>query len=247
MQKKAAVPRTRRPVAPERAPLTPALIVEAALAEIDAKGLDGLSMRGLGAALGVEAMALYHHFPSKGRLMDAVMERLLDEAELPERGSMPPLDRIRHFLESYRRIAIDHPHAFILLVYRRFNTERTFEVYEKVLEALADAGFDPVLSARFFRLMGYYVGGAGLADIASRAREPDATPVKLEHSADATRFPRVAAVRPHLRVANLDAIFEFGLDVIFDAMAKAADAVTAPATKRTGSSTPSLAAKPRKR
>src|SRR5512139_2076634 len=67
MQKKAAAPRARRQAARERAPLTPALIVEAALAEIDAKGLDGFSMRGLGTALGVEAMALYHHFPSKGR------------------------------------------------------------------------------------------------------------------------------------------------------------------------------------
>ena len=247
MQKKAAAPRPRRQAPPERAPLTPTLIVEAALAEIDAKGLDGFSMRGLGAALGVEAMALYHHFPSKGRLLDAVMERLLDEAELPERGSMNPLDRLRLFLESYRRIAINHPHAFILLAYRRFNTDRTFAFYERILEALADAGFDPALSARFFRLMGYYVGGAGLADIASRAREPDATPVKLEHSADAARFPRVAAVRPHLRVGNLDAIFEFGLDVIFAAMAKAADAAAAVPVKSTRSSRPSQGSKPRKR
>lgn len=241
MRKKSPPARTVRRAAPERAPLTPSLIVEAALAEIDAKGLDGFSMRGLGAVLGVEAMALYHHFPSKGRLLDAVMERLLDEAELPERGAMPPLDRLRHFAESYRRVAINHPHAFILLVYRRFNTDRTFALYERVLEALADAGFDAALSARFFRLMGYYVGGAGLADIASRAREPDATPVKLEHSADAERFPRVAAVRPHLRVANLDAIFDFGLDVIFDAMAKAAPKPGKARTK------PARALKPRQR
>ena len=209
--------KTARRGAP-KVPLTREAIAEAALALIDADGLESLSMRRLGAALGVEAMALYHHFENKGKLLDAVMERLLDETELPERGAMRPLARIRRFVESYRRIAINHPHAFILLTYRRFNTERTFELYEKFLEALADAGFDPPVAARFFRLLGYYVGGAGLADIASRAAEPDATPVSLENFSQGERYPRVAAVAPHLRLRNLDAIFEFGLDVIFDAM-----------------------------
>ena len=50
-----------------------------------------------------------------------------------------------------------------------------------------------------------------------------------------------------LRVGNLDAIFEFGLDVIFAAMAKAADAAAVVPVKRTGSSRPSQASKPRKR
>jgi len=205
-----------------RTPLTREAIAEAALALIDAEGLEALSMRKLGAALGVEAMALYHHFRNKGELLDAVMERLIDEAELPERGAMAPLERIRRFIESYRQIAISHPQAFILLTYRRFNTERTFELYEQFLEALADAGYEPALAARYFRLLGYYVGGAGMADIASRAAQPDATPVSLEHFTQGKRYPRVAAAAPHLRLANLDAIFEFGLDVIFDAMRNAA-------------------------
>jgi AcrR family transcriptional regulator len=215
-------------------PLTRAVIVEAALAEIDAHGLEALSMRKLGAVLGVEAMALYHHFPGKGALLDAVMERLLDEADLPPRGTAPPLARLRTFMESYRRIAINHPHGFILLVYRRFNTERTFQFYERILEALEELGFDAAASARYFRLMGYYVGGAGMADIASRARMPDATAVRLESFAGSKAYPRVAKVVPHLRVANLDAIFDFGLEVILSAIGKAArrNAVSARGSSR---------------
>ncbi len=125
-------------------------------------------MRRLGAALGVEAMALYHHFPSKGELLDGVMERLLAEAELPPPGSMPPLERLRTFVRSYRQIAIRHPHAFVLLAVRRFNTEAAFALYERILDALDEAGFDAVHSARLFRLIGYYASGAGLAEIASR-------------------------------------------------------------------------------
>jgi AcrR family transcriptional regulator len=207
-----------------RAPLTRAAIIEVALAEIDGKGLEGLSMRSLGAALGVEAMALYHHFPSKGQLLDGLIERLLAEVEVPAPGSMPPLERLRHFVRSYRQIAARHPHAFTLLAVRRSNTEAAFALYERILEALAEAGFDDIQSGRLFRLIGSYTSGAALAEIASRGPEPDSAAVKLDSFADRQRFPRVAAVVRYLRVDNLDAVFEFGLDVIFDAMRKQAGA-----------------------
>ena len=45
---------------PPRAPLTRERIVDAAAAVADASGLDGVSMRNVGRALGVEAMSLYH-------------------------------------------------------------------------------------------------------------------------------------------------------------------------------------------
>jgi AcrR family transcriptional regulator len=206
-----------------RKPLTRDRIVKTALRLIDRDGLDGLSMRRLGKALGVEAMALYHHFANKGTLLDAVLEELTAEAGLPPRGSMPPLERLRQFARGHRQMALRHPNAFILIPTRRFNTERSFAQYEEVLQAFRDLGFDAALSARYFRTLGYLTSGAGLADIASRAREPDATPVRLEVFTD-ERFPLVSAVVPHLRAANLDAIFEFGLQIVFEAMQRDAEA-----------------------
>ena len=207
-----------------RKPLSRKRIVKAALRMIDKDGLDGLSMRRLGQALGVEAMALYHHFANKGALLDAVLEELIAEAKLPPRDSMPPLERLRSFARGHRQMALRHPNAFILIPSRRFNTERSFAQYEEVLEAFRDLGFDAALSARYFRSVGYFVSGAGLADIASRAHQPDATPVRLETFDDA-RFPLVSAVTPHLRADRLDAVFEFGLDILFDAMQRDADAI----------------------
>src|SRR5882724_11694288 len=58
-------------------------VVDAALALIAERGLEGLSMRGLGEALGVEAMSLYHWFASKDRLLDAVADRLLAKVVAP--------------------------------------------------------------------------------------------------------------------------------------------------------------------
>ncbi|MFD0516963.1 TetR/AcrR family transcriptional regulator [Paractinoplanes durhamensis] len=44
---------------------------------LDADGLDGLTMRKLGAALNVQAGGLYWHFPSKQALLEAVADDLL--------------------------------------------------------------------------------------------------------------------------------------------------------------------------
>lgn len=216
-------PRSARP-RKNRNALNRMRIVETALRLIDEHGLEALSMRRLGAALGVEAMAIYHHFANKGEVLDGVLEHMLDETEFLSTEDQPPLARLRHFVRAHRQMALRHPHAFILIPSRRFNTEKSIAVYEKILAAFHELGFDAALSARYFRTLGYLASGAGLADIASHARQPDATPVRLENFSD-NRYPLVSAVVPHLRAGNLDAIFEFGLDIIFEAMRRDAEAI----------------------
>jgi AcrR family transcriptional regulator len=222
-------PRARR--GGSRAPLSVERIAEAALALIDRDGIDGLSMRRLGDALGVQAMALYHHVPSKGRLLDLVMDRLMRYAEIPPPGSMPALDRLRHALRSYRGIAIRHPRAFALLVGRRFNSAGAFEVYERVLQIFAELGLDPAQAARWFRTLGYFVNGAGMADIASRELAPDATPLVLEREPAGIAYPHVAAAAPYLRVDRLDEVFEFGMATLIGAL-EAELAAATPARSR---------------
>jgi AcrR family transcriptional regulator len=202
-----------------RTPLSRERIAQAALELIDDEGLESCSMRRLGARLGVEAMALYHHFPSKGDLLDAVMDRLLDEVELPASGTQPPLQRLRVCIRSYRGCAIRHPRAFVLLAARRFNTERAFAFYESLLGVFEELGLDAGQSARWFRLIGGFASGSGLAEVASRERVADATSLQLEHAPERIAYPRVRAVAPHLSVQKLDEVFEFGLDVLFEALA----------------------------
>jgi AcrR family transcriptional regulator len=200
------------------APLNPRAICEAALTLIDAEGLESLSMRRLGTSLGVEAMALYHHFSNKGELLDGVTDLLLDEAEPALDGDAPPLTRLRRGFHAVRNIAITHPHAFWLLAARRFRTPRALSFYEHLLQTFRDAGFDAHHSARFFRLAGGFVIGAGVAEIGSRALNPDATPVVLEEFSDSEHYPRVTEVMPYLRVSRLDDIFEYGIETIIEAM-----------------------------
>ena len=208
------------------------MIARAALRIIDEQGLGSLSMRALGASLGVEAMALYHHFPSKGQLLDAVVDLLALEIDLPARDRVLPLVRLRRAIRSYRRIALTHPQAFSLLAARRFNSDTAFAVYERILEGFADIGLDAADSARWFRLLGGFAGGAGMAYVAGLEQGPDATPLRLERDPGRIAHPHVAAVAPHLRLANLDGVFEYGLDVLFEALAQHTQAAAATSRQR---------------
>lgn len=61
-------------------PLTPVVVLDAAIAHLDEVGLDTFSARKLAARLGVRVGALYWHYPSKQALLDAVAERIIGEA-----------------------------------------------------------------------------------------------------------------------------------------------------------------------
>lgn len=61
-------------------PLTPVVVLDAAIALLDEAGLDAFSTRKLAARLGVQVGALYWHFSSKQALLDAVAEHIVGEA-----------------------------------------------------------------------------------------------------------------------------------------------------------------------
>ncbi|WP_457206009.1 TetR/AcrR family transcriptional regulator C-terminal domain-containing protein [Nocardioides sp. P5_C9_2] len=58
-------------------------IVEQALRVLDDYGLASLTMRRLGAELGLQASAIYHHFPSKQALLAAVADEVLARGRRP--------------------------------------------------------------------------------------------------------------------------------------------------------------------
>jgi AcrR family transcriptional regulator len=66
-----------------RKPLTRGRVLEAALAIADADGIEALSMRRLGKALGVEAMSIYNHVANKNELVTAMVDHVVEQFELP--------------------------------------------------------------------------------------------------------------------------------------------------------------------
>ena len=96
--------------AADRVPLTRDRILSAAIAIADAEGIDALTMRRLGSAVGVEAMSLYHHVPGKDALLDGITDAALRDVALP-----PPSPEwranIRTIARSTHAALLRHPWA----------------------------------------------------------------------------------------------------------------------------------------
>ena len=94
-------------------------IAETALRLTQDDGLSGLSMRKLGAELGVEAMSLYHYVSNKADLLDAMLELLYDEIELPYHLDDNEWEQaVREGLGSFRKVLLRHPAAVELFTSR---------------------------------------------------------------------------------------------------------------------------------
>src|SRR5947209_13638273 len=66
-----------------RIPLSRERILEAALGLADEGGIESVTMRKLGQALGFEAMSLYNHVTNKDDVLDGILDLVLAETEPP--------------------------------------------------------------------------------------------------------------------------------------------------------------------
>jgi len=193
-------------------------IAAVALALIDAEGVDALSFRRLGQELGCEAMSLYHYFPSKAHLTDAVIDRVFGELVVP-----PPngdwLERLRRSAWNYRAMALKHPRLYPLIAVHRMNTRVGVGKLNEIIGVFREAGFNDALAARLFRAFGYFLTGAALDETAGYAKGPSAaTPVSnaeiMEH------FPNLAAVAPFFKPQHFEETFSFGLELLLQGIAR---------------------------
>lgn len=136
------VPRVRG----QHAGLTRASVLAAAVRLVDEQGLAALSMRRLGAALGVEAMALYHHVGSRDELLDGLVEHLfaevvpvLDEAGQPGDWRAP----LRVFAHAMLQTLLAHPQLVPVVLSRPATTPPVLGLLERVLSTLREAGLPP--------------------------------------------------------------------------------------------------------
>lgn len=145
--------------APPRTPLDRQRVLTAALAIVDAEGLDALSMRRLGAELGVEAMSLYKHVANKDALLDGLVEQLWTEvgAEAPEGGDWA--DQLRAFARGIRSMMRRHPQAASLLFSRCVLAPQLLESQASLLDVLRGAGFDEPGAGRTIRSLCSYAMG----------------------------------------------------------------------------------------
>ena len=190
----------------KRLPLTRERVLDAALALVDAQGLSALTMRKLGAALEVEAMALYRHVGSKRDLLDGLHERVLAGVVAPE-----PRDdwtvEARLLARAVRSALIAHPNALPLLATRPAVSTGSLAVLERALALMNRAGLSPVHRLDAVQaLFAFVVGHVIFHHAAGETEPPDYA------NLDPERFPEVRAIAQIGAQRTASSEFEYGLD-----------------------------------
>jgi len=216
-----------------REPLTRERVLEAAMRLADQSGIESLTMRKLARELGVEAMSLYNHVASKGDLVDAMVDLVVREIDLPSSGAWD-VD-IRACAVSAHEVLLRHPWACSLAIgptaTRALPTARISYI-EWLLGRLREAGFSPELAYHAYHAVDSHILGFTLWQLGHRAAARD-----VAGDTDLADF--AAALIPRLRDDGLPYLaehaelhlaapedggareFEFGLDMVLDGLRRA--------------------------
>ncbi|ATQ32016.1 TetR/AcrR family transcriptional regulator C-terminal domain-containing protein [Rhodococcus ruber] len=206
-------------------------ILTSALAIIDRDGVEGLSMRRLGKALGRDPMILYRHAPNKAALLDGVAEIVLGQLSVdPQGGDWE--DQLRTVARDFRRLALDHPHVVPLLVTRPLSTPLalrplgTLRPLEGILTLLTRAGFTAADALHVYRALFGFLHGHVLDELQELVERPEESDDLLRlglHRLPIGEFPILRSLAPILASYDGAAEFERGLDVFFSGLTATLD------------------------
>lgn len=201
-------------------------VLATALQVVDRDGLSGLSMRKLGAELGVEAMALYRYAAGKSALLDGLVEAFYEELEADLAGEPRAADWRRELhrvaLATYG-VAGRHPNMVPLLATRLLSTplaRRPAAVLrsdERVLALLHDAGLSQSRAVRVHRAFTAWLLGYLLVELRAMDDEPGEPDPAFRlglHRMPAQDFPRLRATAVSLDGKGGPAQLAAGLDAL---------------------------------
>ena len=218
--------RSGRPAIRSRTPLSRERVLKTALALADASGIESLTLRKLGEAVGVEAMSLYNHVPSKGDLLDGLIDLVFSEIELPS-GADGWKTAMRQRAISARTVLSRHRWAIGLMESRTSPGPATLRHHDAVIGCLRQAGFPVALAAHAYSALDSYIYGFALQE----ASLPFDTSEQTSELAQAlvAQFP--TDEYPHLAEFTFSHVlqpgydygseYEFGLDLILDGLERA--------------------------
>ncbi|MFI9169590.1 TetR/AcrR family transcriptional regulator [Streptomyces lincolnensis] len=221
-------------------------VLVCALEVVDRDGLSGLSMRRLGAELGVEAMALYRYASGKDALLDGLVEAFFLELEkdlrdlgkedgpgdgpapAPVPGEAPPgrwRDDLHRIALSAHGVALRHPNVVPLLATRLLSTpmaRRPAAVLrgdERILALLASAGMSDRRTVAVHRAFTAWLLGHLLVDLRAMDDDPEEPDPAFRiglHRISAQELPRLRATALAMADRGGPAELAAGLDALLD-------------------------------
>ncbi|MGW6273377.1 MULTISPECIES: TetR/AcrR family transcriptional regulator [unclassified Streptomyces] len=223
-------------------------VLATALEVVDRDGLSGLSMRKLGAELGVEAMALYRYAAGKGALLDGLVEAFCQELEgdlaATPRTAAEEASQVGDWRAQLHRIALAtytvalrHPNMVPLLATRLLSTplaRRPAAVLrsdERVLALLHDAGLGDRRTVVVHRAFTAWLLGYLLVELRAMDDEPGEPDPAFRlglHRMPAQDFPRLRATAVSLDGRGGREQLAAGLDALLGSVDPGRSAEPAP-------------------
>ncbi len=206
-----------------RRPLTRQRVLEVAVDLADRNGLEALSMRKLGEALGVEAMSLYNHVSSKEDLLDGMIDAVFAEIDLPSADEGWRI-AMRQRAVSIREVLCRHRWAIGLLESRTSPGPATLAHHDAVIGVLRAGGFSVPQTAHAFSVLDSYIYGFALqekglpfqtADEAAEVAQAVFAQIPVDRYPYFTELATQHALQPGYDYGEE---FEFGLDLILDGL-----------------------------
>ena len=206
-----------------RARLSRDRVLAGAVAFADEHGIEALTMRKLGQALGVEAMSLYNHVATKDELLDGMVDIVFAEIGLPA-GDAGWKEAMRRRAVAARQALSHHRWAIGLMESRTSPGPATLRHHDAVIGCLRGAGFSVEMAAHAFSLLDSYIYGFALQE----ASLPFDTAPQTAEVAEMILSRMQPDQYPHLTELAVEHVlqpgysygneFEFGLDVILDGL-----------------------------
>ena len=221
IQRKAVkrLPVKRRPAQGRtRAPLSRQLILRAAIALADREGVEALTMRRLGQALGVEAMSLYHHVKGKDDVVAGMLELLVDETPAPDAGDWKATIRARAL--AAREHLRPHPWAFRLIASAQ--GPNLMKHHAAVVASLRAGGLSRQLTHTAMHVLGNRTFGFSDDLFLGDDRGHERVREMLREVREG-KYPAIAEALQGVHHDD-DLEFVFGLDLILDGLERARDA-----------------------
>ena len=207
-----------------RAPLTRERVLRAAIGLADEAGIESLSMRKLGQELGVEAMSLYNHVANKDDILNAIVDMVVSEIELPSRESDWKAAIRRSALSAYE-VLLRHPWAASLMLSSSSAVSQPRLRYmDALLGTLREAGFSAETTDHAYHALDSHIMGFTLWVVGMNLGSDDdlaALATNFLRDFPRDRMPHLAEhIEQHLKPRNPEdeGEFAFGLDLILDGL-----------------------------
>jgi TetR/AcrR family tetracycline transcriptional repressor len=196
-----------------RAPLSRERFIAAAWDFIEANGLDALTMRSLGKAMGVSASAVYTYFPEREGLVAALADEILGRAA-PADPTLSPRGRLEDEALRIREVMRQHPAIGRLVASSPVESPTAAAFAIRIIHDLEELGLTGDDLVTGYRLFEGYVAGMSLFDLAG-------APEHLEQRRRRYRSLSHAAFDEHSRSeGDIDRlnedVYAHGLRVLLD-------------------------------